>query len=212
MDNYELLTDVGWLLESIETKKFFSRGKTDFSFGPYQETSGLFELLIDAPRIQNKIVRSYVKVQEVLANVGGFIKAIMMSMNLIMKGYSDFILLNRIQAVFEQEEIRIRHKNANKIKKNNLVLQNHKESGEDLKIDEGKFKTGIQVTKMKEINVSVLAYLKYFFGNCCKKRNELDFQEYYKYLDFKHAFAEIIRIKEQLNELDSVKQNVEEMI
>ena len=144
-----------------------------------------------------KVNRSYVKVQEVLANVGGFMKTLMIISNYLTKGYSEYVFLKRVEAVFEFEEIR---KSKKEMNVNNLVLPNQKESAVEMKLKINKFKTGVGVTEMKALDTSVISYLKYFFVNCCKKKNG-ELEQYLKYIDFKHVFAEIIRIKENLEEI-----------
>ena len=148
MENNELNSDVGWLFNSVETTNYFTQGKERFTFGPYSEIDReLHRLMIDAPNVIKKYNRSYVKLQEVIANVGGFMKALMMGAGFINRGYSDYILLKRIEAVFEPAELNLQAK-LQKPKMNNLVLANQKDSVNDLKFGEVKFKSGVGVTDM----------------------------------------------------------------
>ena len=168
MDYNQLETDEGWFIDSIKKNEFFTKGNVEYSFGPYEEKDSLlYELLIDAPAVQTKVNRSYVKVQEVLANVGGFMKTLMMISTYLTKGYSEYIFLKRLEAVFEFEEIR---KSKKEMKINNLVLPNQKESALEVNLKIQKFKTGMGVTEMKALETSVISYLKYFLGSCCKKK------------------------------------------
>ena len=162
--------------------------------------------MIDAPNVIKKYNRSYVKLQEVIANVGGFMKALMMGAGFINRGYSDYILLKRIEAVFELAELNLKAKKLQKPKTNNLVLANQKESVDGLKLAEIKFKTEVGITTMNSMDVSAYSYFKFVFRNCCRKKKDFELEEYWKYIDFKHTFSEIIRIKEQLAEQD-IRQN-----
>ena len=136
-----------------------------------------------------------------------FLEALTIITNFIMKGYSDFIILNRVKLQFKQEEIRLLIKLENKVEPNNFFCANLKESIDCLKVDGEKFEIGLQATQMKEINISDGTYLQYFFRNCCKRRKDGDLQEYFKYLDFKHVFEEIIRIKEKLRSEEPIMMN-----
>ena len=207
MENNQLQSDVGWLFNSVENTNYFIQGSERYTFAPYNELDKeLYKLMIDAPNVLKKYSRSYVKLQEVIANVGGFMKALMMIASFINKGYSDYIFLKRIEAVFEPAELNLKAKNIKKPIINNMVLANQKESVDDLKIAEVKFKTGVGVTTMNMMEVSAYSYLKYVFRNCCRKKKDVELEEYWKYIDFKHTFSEIIRIKEQIAEQD-LRQN-----
>ena len=208
MENNQLLSDVGWLFNSIETTNFFVQGSERYTYGPYSDIDKeLFRLMIDSPNVLKKYSRTYVKLQEVIANVGGFMKALMMMAGFINKGYSDYILLKRIEAVFKPAELNLQAKKPQNPQINNLILANQKDSVDDLKIAEVKFKTGVGVTDMNMMSVSASSYLTYVFRNCCKKKKDVQLEEYWKYTDFKHTFSEIIRLKEQIVEQE-IRLNV----
>ena len=199
MDYFEVLTDVGWLVESIVTEKLFTLGKSEFSYGLYQESNKvLLELKIDTPNVRNKIARSYVKVQEVIANVGGFMKALMMFSNLILSDYSNYILLNKIKNDLENNEVKLNIKE--NPKQNNFVLTKHKESHDKIKIDKAQLGQSGKGTKINRIDFSLWGYLKHLFKNLCNKKKDIELEKYAKYLDIKHTFDEIQRIKEQIEQ------------
>ena len=201
--NYtELHSDSGWFLESIESTNFFSHGTIEYAFGPYQESNRLlYYFNMQVPTVKHEIRRSYVKVQEVLANVGGFLKAILLGASLISKGYSDFVLLKRIEAVFESSDLFRKKMQNNKANIDNFVAKNAKDSGVELQVDQGSFKTGVCQTEMTKMDISLLVYFKYLIGNFCRKKSTEDLSKFLCFIDFKHVFTEIIRIKENQAEL-----------
>lgn len=109
-------TNNGWLLDD-EVKEDILSVKSitqDIS----SSDGNLFWVTLSSPNIRNKIKRSYMKVQDMLAKIGGFFNALYMVILILTKNYVNFSFYNYIYKYFATP----RFLNSNKDKK--LVLSN----------------------------------------------------------------------------------------
>jgi len=70
-------TDSGWLTSSISTEVTAAVGKQDLDTGKDPSVGGEFSVLLTLTGRQVKYQRSYMKIQELLANITGLISTIM---------------------------------------------------------------------------------------------------------------------------------------
>lgn len=196
----ELVTDSGWILANESSQIYYTKGNVEYQISPYNPINKtLYNAVIQVPRQLNKVSRDYAKLQEIIANVGGFMKGIMMFSVTVMDGFSHFILKSRIKSVFGEWE-----KN-NKIEKkpasDNFINVNKAINQSGAEIKPKLFVTGAGPETMVMQNYSIKDYIKYLIGLFCKKDSPEDLSVYLKFIDFKHVFSEIIRTKEELEEL-----------
>lgn len=105
MTNNTLVSDRGWLLED----------KVEYSYGQlleykselmvyYPGVTSIGKFSFDSPNLVDKISRSYMKLQDLFAKVGGLINALMIIMKILTFHYIRFNYLLNIISLSNQEE------------------------------------------------------------------------------------------------------------
>lgn len=84
--NIEIETDSGYVLEELSTSKIFQLDsiRSDVSL----TEDSVFSLILESPKVMDKYNRRYVKIQDLIANVGGLIKSVLMMGKIICDFYS----------------------------------------------------------------------------------------------------------------------------
>ena len=97
--HHELITDKGWIIEDIQTESLitFESIITDVNFA--SEAEGIYKnLLLDlaftSSLVKPIVSRNYLKVQELLARIGGFFNACLVIFTIISADYIEFSLFN----------------------------------------------------------------------------------------------------------------------
>ena len=97
--NYIFEDDQGWIFKDVNavTSIAFERKETDLTFneiipGHEKDTRRFYELLYYFNSDYEKYYRSYMKIQELAALVGGFMKIIIFIANFLVKPYNNFLL------------------------------------------------------------------------------------------------------------------------
>lgn len=97
------ITHQGWLLEDSKENDVFMVKSIQ------KETSNsprsLLWVTICSPNIRTKIIRSYMKLQDLLAKIGGFFNALYMLSLLVSKNYVDFCFYNYIFNHFSKKKV-----------------------------------------------------------------------------------------------------------
>ena len=108
--NKEAFLDSGIMFQNIEEIQYTSyyNSETQFqSFDPYNPN--VFDLFFSSPKIKMETSRRYAKVQEVIADVGGFIKAIMMVFGYIGKVIGEYFFYNEYEEVIKLSKRKTLH-------------------------------------------------------------------------------------------------------
>jgi hypothetical protein len=77
LKNTDIVSDEGWIMESLSTKRTVQVGDVYNSFIPADSTT-VFQIDIAMESLKDVHTRKYLKLQDVLASAGGFIKMIML--------------------------------------------------------------------------------------------------------------------------------------
>jgi hypothetical protein len=87
--------DIGWILEDFDESQIFqfdSRSSITQGF----DGVDILECKVSISNLNDNYVRKYVKLQEIFANTGGFVKFLLMFLSVITEYYSDRCFLNYI--------------------------------------------------------------------------------------------------------------------
>lgn len=99
----ELISDYGWIFENFITDKFIKQSKVDFQYSIIDENSPIekVSVIIQSSKQVSRAGRSYLKVQELFAKVGGVGNALLILFNLLFNNYLRFIYL---QFIYEEAQ------------------------------------------------------------------------------------------------------------
>ena len=185
----ELISDDGFILGNLSSKTFATRGQVDYQFAPISKVERIMaEVIFQAPKQKFIIQRTYLKVQEVMANVGGFVKVLLLVSTAMCDGYSNYILKCQIQRLFldklqEQEQRRISY-----------TIRKRPLSESQIEIQSASSLTE------KTRNGNVFNYIAYEYRRLFKKKQD-DLEIYLGVIDFKRNFDEILKLKDETIEI-----------
>ena len=117
-----IISDEGWILSSMREEQYTSIAESQRDFGSMNPTSRhLVKFFVDLNLMEVITERQYLKIQELLANLGGFVKAIVLMSTIINKANTDVHLINSINEMEvellkkrrSQLPVRIRFSNVN---------------------------------------------------------------------------------------------------
>ena len=198
-----LITDDGWILPNKSTKEYLSVGEKEFQIIPLSANSRtLYRGSFQTPKLKVSTTRSYLTIQELLANVGGLIKGLMTIAVIITDKYSSYILMHKVKNTFLPfSEIILKRKSIKM--QQNFIVPKQNESNTELKNkNELKFevKSKITIINMPETKHSknFKGFVSYIWEKVACKKEQENFDDYLDFLDFKAVFSEIISIKEEL--------------
>jgi hypothetical protein len=77
LKNTEVITDAGWIMESPSMERTFQIGSKQFTYAPLS-TNTIAQMDIAMDSLKDVYYRKYLKLQDVIASAGGFIKMIML--------------------------------------------------------------------------------------------------------------------------------------
>lgn len=103
IENTLFITNQGWIFEDSvnqEIMKVFALEKETTT-----SPQNLFTLTFISKNIRTKIIRSYIKIQDTLANVGGFFNALYIISILVSKNYVDYCYYSYIYNHFSKKKI-----------------------------------------------------------------------------------------------------------
>jgi hypothetical protein len=91
-NNYLLSDDSGWLLEKYNSTEFTVLGDTKIDVNPSIGAlkDNLYWITFDSQNIRKKISRSYMKLQDLLAKIGGIVKGSVIIVEIILIFYTRF--------------------------------------------------------------------------------------------------------------------------
>ena len=112
-----LITDSGWIFENKSHQKYISLKDTKQSINPTYD-GYMYWITLESPSIIISSIRSYLKIQEFFAKVGGLYNALFIVLSFITSDYLKFSFLKHIYTIFKNTE-KISISNVPKI--NNII-------------------------------------------------------------------------------------------
>jgi hypothetical protein len=99
------ISDNGWILEDkkIETFTTLASIKSEINSVPLdlQQFGEIYWITIEVPNLVSIYNRTFLKVQELFANIGGFVSAITILCNIILYGYVNFAFTRHVRKNLE---------------------------------------------------------------------------------------------------------------
>ena len=145
--NDVVVTDKGWLFESLEEKNYISfyRAKNDILIKG--EDNSIFSLMLNSPYKKKITTRKYMKIQDLLGNIGGFIDCLFFLFHLVIGGYVDFKYnvntYNNIISKINISKEKFKLNSANNLLNNNNQLNNILQNS--LEIGNRRNKTNLEI-------------------------------------------------------------------
>ena len=153
------IDDHGWMFKSTVTKTILAPDKTDVEYTP-NDSSGrmtFFTGFIWNVKKEKVLKRNFMKVQQLVAIVGGMIKSVV----------GIFSVITLYRALFERDQELIRQFYKLKLK---LSVSNNSEL--PLNNKETKVNTVMEPRKLTEIEDDSLSFWAYLFRFCCKSSDK----------------------------------------
>ena len=88
--NNIIISDEGWLLENIKEYHFVKLMKTDRSYTLKGAGNLLYSLILASPNLRSEISRSYTKIQDLCAQIGGIANFLFILLEILSSHYFDF--------------------------------------------------------------------------------------------------------------------------
>lgn len=85
-----LVTNKGWILDSIKEEEYIVNSVTSKDVNIPNKDREYAQVTFNSPSIVRKTIRSYMKIQELFAKIGGFFNALMIMINVILIHYINF--------------------------------------------------------------------------------------------------------------------------
>ena len=179
----QLVSDDGWFLNEIEETKLiqiFEKNQEVQIYSPV--TRRLLALYYDTTLTKQIIARKYIKVQEVLANLGGFLKVVISAMKFLASFFSEFEYYEEMRDTIDKK---IKNPNFT----NNFIKQG--ESNAELKIEANKL---TKTTVIPKISMTKFIFQRAF---CFWKSNIEESRAIAsKYLEIRYMVKRFIEIEE----------------
>ena len=207
--NKEAILDSGVIFQDIKNVEFTSHFERETAFQVFDENKlSIFDLFFTSPRTKFEITRRYVKLQELVADIGGFMKAVMLFFNFIgnlvgeYSFYQDFTthfkytqkktvpLKRRSQISF------VRTNNATKNAENSEVVRRPEESQSVSNVPE------LQDIEAKIHHVSFFTYLISIFSTNFGLSRGLNKVETFKYFDIEFFMMKFNEIEMKLKSME----------
>ena len=101
-----LLTDDGYIFSSVKEELYYTINNNERNFSTMSNTARtVAKIRMAVNTKENLIKRSYLKAQELIANLGGFLKGIMFLSKLINFANSDVTLINEITEISRRKKL-----------------------------------------------------------------------------------------------------------
>lgn len=139
MTNNTFTSDNGWLLEELNEIRYAQISEVKTEILVYTEgATPIGAFTFSSPRLVDNIIRSYMKVQDLTAKIGGLINAMIIIVKILSFSYLRFIYVKEIYnitKVVEKKESRIKNNNSSsmtQLKLNNYTNPNIKKANEGM--------------------------------------------------------------------------------
>lgn len=96
-------SDEGWLFEATKETNFVTFNEKETDISPFMDNT-LYELFLVSPQTSVHYKRSYLKVQDLLAKVGGFINGLIIVLKILTIDYFEFSYLLLINSLIYNEK------------------------------------------------------------------------------------------------------------
>ena len=211
MDNGLLLQDS----QSITFNRFYSTRNdfTRYTSGPQADI--LYYLVLDTPRLRENYVRSYMKLQELVARIGGFFNFFYLLGRILLYHFNKYSFLLKMDNIVNV----IINKNDNSNKKidlkksiyldcSHLGIDLENRNKKDLYSKPNHILNKVLELELKHPQLNYSNYLKYIFTcNKNKKIVEQKMNSMRKYLSFAHYIKNCILLEELNRTMQSIGSN-----
>ena len=147
MTNNTFTSDNGWLLEDFNEIRYAQISDVKTEILVYNEgATPIGAYTFSSPRLVDNIIRSYMKVQDLTAKIGGLINAMIIIVKILSFNYLRFVYVKevyKITKVVEKKESRIKNNNSSsmtQLKLNNYTNPNIKKANEVVSVPESRNK------------------------------------------------------------------------
>lgn len=234
----DFISDEGLMLSEKLKYSAFQMSTTE-SDGIYQSNvNEILRFYFTVDKIRNSYLRSYIRLQKVMADVGGFLKFCMLILNYISHKFGFISLLLYIYNYFSKNmykklnennregsnlyllksELKTNNlSNLQNINKDNFILKNKKvvSKGNKKEIDIlnkiiNKSKNQIIIKEVKASFINIIKY--YILCNKCKSRQIKQINAIYKYFASIYSVENIIIMNEKVNYAEKIHNFSEEVI
>ena len=148
--NNTFVSDDGWLLESLNSSTYGQLSSVTSEINSHSYgLSSIGAFTFSSSKLSDRINRSYMKVQDFAAKLGGMINALFILTNIISYSYFRFLYITNLilltKRIEEGEDIKVRNENSlNPVKINNFTTQ-HK-----LNRDDGKYTPNLKLINQRQ--------------------------------------------------------------
>jgi hypothetical protein len=153
LKNTDVISDEGWIMESLNTKRTFQVGNVYNSFIP-GDSSIVFQIAIAMENLKDVHSRKYLKLQEVIASAGGFIKMIMIIATFFVE-YSNSKMIYESIYLKVLENINTRMNNNDKVHPNSTTT----------------VFTNQNISVVNNVNISKMRINQHFNNKLCNLNN-----------------------------------------
>eukprot|EP00340_Litonotus_pictus_P006519 CAMPEP_0170525076 /NCGR_PEP_ID=MMETSP0209-20121228/10540_1 /TAXON_ID=665100 ORGANISM="Litonotus pictus, Strain P1" /NCGR_SAMPLE_ID=MMETSP0209 /ASSEMBLY_ACC=CAM_ASM_000301 /LENGTH=626 /DNA_ID=CAMNT_0010814135 /DNA_START=26 /DNA_END=1906 /DNA_ORIENTATION=+ len=94
---FELRTDLGFIMESISEQRYFFSNQRLGDIFPDDNPKNIFRVKFSSEKTKIKMIRSYIKIRKVAADIGGIVKFFMICVSIINNIYGKFHFLVYMQ-------------------------------------------------------------------------------------------------------------------
>lgn len=168
--NNTFISDNGWLLENLVSVNYAQISEIKIDMLTYSKgNTPIGAFTFHSPRLVDKINRSYMKVQDLAAKIGGIINAMFIIVNILSFNYLRFLYIGNLYDLTtkhfqtSQKKSSILDSSSTPVKTNNYLNPNTKSSkeNEDMKIIKEKIfkldKMNVKVDENKQAQIKQLA-------------------------------------------------------
>ena len=162
-----LESDVGWLLESKQSVNYISLKNTQQDLNPIVDGI-MYWMDFESPPLRNRTVRIYIKVQELLATIGGLFNGLYIITSLLLFSYVKFEYYLQISLFVSAKDRRIQDNSSNSklnvlpgIAKNSRKINNFVASSKSQTQAKSKTPQEVSISKIdKPQNLNELTHAK----------------------------------------------------
>ena len=198
--NADLISDNGMIFRDESSQSFYQYGSEKSVIDFYNDADRfMLNYTFSSPLLKRVLVRRYLKVPELFANIGGFIKAITLLAQFIVQDYSSFILFNNFSK-------NIVWKDKNKAKTPSRIAFSAHQKPESVQVKQSESHQNIRRAAPE---ASVYTYISYYFWlkhrflTC--KSSEIDTKQFKRYFDIGEIHLQRIALESRI---ETVEQKI----
>ena len=188
-----LETDEGFILSNVTSENYYNTiSESNFTLLYSEITRNLYGVNFDITSNKLIVKRQYMKVQELIASIGGFIKALMLAGSILLGDYSDAVFYNNFVAINNFRKL--------ERKTNPVVRFNHP----DQAVNVNSSNSSLAISRKALVEVSFWQYLLHKFG-----RNSVyvDIKAVNNLFDIHHLVARIKKLEMQFETEPLIESN-----